>query len=304
MNCYEKKIFLLRQTESGFNDKIKGVIKAELNNGKTILFISIYKAVCPVYEIKIFVFTNGKKLVEFNLNGMAEEKVVDGLQDLKGLEIFLVAKKEVISYVCSEKIIGIEGFLKYEKTDENKGEEENSKENFKQFSNGQFAEYDDEKVATENYFKLENEGNNIYVENADVKSEYKEKQKEGEEQNYTWQDAPSFSKNFGSNYYYSVKERLDSLFENYEREESLCRVVRGGDFIKIPYDEGRYYFVGTIKEDSEIKYLCYGISGKYGTLPEGMGKYCRFVPSSPYSASEEGYFLLFQYADSGEMVTF
>ena len=106
-------------------------------------------------------------------------------------------------------------------------------------------------------------------------------------------------------FYAAIKSQLDELFENYPKEEYLCQKLLGTDWVKVDYDnDGRYYTVGTIAEDGRVKYICYGVPGKYAKNPPTELKgFCQWMPFDTEQPEGEGYWMMYQDAESGKSVT-
>ncbi len=95
-------------------------------------------------------------------------------------------------------------------------------------------------------------------------------------------------------FYESVREKLALLFERYPADDRLrtafphSRWARADDtLIGILYEEGRPRFLCIAKEGS----------ARPADMPASL-----FVPETPYS-DEKGFYVLFQSADTGEIVT-
>lgn len=93
-------------------------------------------------------------------------------------------------------------------------------------------------------------------------------------------------------YYHSVREKIEEAFRG-ERDETLARVfphsewVRKGDAL-----------LGVVCEEGVPRYLCVAIRER----PAALSDKAVFVPLSPFT-EEEGYWIVFQDADTGEYVT-
>ena len=87
-------------------------------------------------------------------------------------------------------------------------------------------------------------------------------------------------------YYYSVRERLERAFASFPRDE---RLKAAGALLGVIYEEGL------------PKYLCVAVEKGKEPPAEMKGKCC-FVPATPFS-DMEGFYVVFQSADSGEYVT-
>lgn len=107
----------------------------------------------------------------------------------------------------------------------------------------------------------------------------------------------------GHGYYRSVQGELDALFAKYPTEELLERSVEGSRFVKVTYAEDRYYTVGLIHLDGKPRYICYGVPGKYSLHPpKELAGYCSFLPLSLFDLKGDGYWMLYQDADTGDAV--
>ena len=131
-----------------------------------------------------------------------------------------------------------------------------------------FTVYNDEAVATENYYA----------------SEQKTEEK----------SAP---------FYLTVKEEIEKLFSNYPEEPALKTLFPDSRWAKIFYAEEKFYVVGVIKEDGAEKYVCYGVPSPYKPEPpKELAGYCSFIPLSVFDLKGDGYFMMFQDALTGECV--
>lgn len=164
--------------------------------------------------------------------------------------------------------------------------------------------YDDEVIATENYFQgEEREAKPIYI-NADNRySEDKENQENAEEKRRTILYENASGECEEQRFYQKVKNRLNEIISSHPKDETLCAVIPDGEFVKVNYDSERFYSVGRIINNGETVYLCYAVPGSYDTTPPPLKPYCRFIPSSPFNPLGNGYFVIFQSAKTGEIVT-
>ncbi|MBO4262687.1 MAG: hypothetical protein J5903_02755 [Clostridia bacterium] len=174
--------------------------------------------------------------------------------------------------------------------------------------------YDDEIMATENYFEFdktdrqenhdtgdnENDGNdrdeNVAPESEDMREKQKAKQsgKAFRDEN----DAE-----FQPPYYEKVKDRLSKLMKTYPSEEGLCSVVPHSEWVRIPFEKGRHYAVGIIYDRGVPRWICYGVPGRYGEKPAELHGYCSFIPSSLFAPKNNGYWVMFQSATDGNCVS-
>ncbi len=169
--------------------------------------------------------------------------------------------------------------------------------------------YDDEAIAESNYFlndnKSEDENATLYnqddrveyancSQNAQEKASYSSQGYEASPCHYEEQKEPK--------YYSSIKEKLLPLFEKYTPISALTAIIPSSNWVKVPYGENKHYAVGTVKENNVVKYLCYGVPGVYGVKPKGFESYSYFIPISLFNLLGEGYWCVFQEAESGKRV--
>lgn len=104
----------------------------------------------------------------------------------------------------------------------------------------------------------------------------------------------------GAGFYASVKPHLDKLFAEGERFSPLEDALPGTRWVKVGYDNsGRYYVVGLI--GSSPDYIAYGVPGKYGEVPDALDG-ADFVPLSATDSSGDGFWVLFQSAETGKEI--
>lgn len=164
-------------------------------------------------------------------------------------------------------------------------------------------EYDDYNIATENYYgDVESEKENVFTPNygRDYEDEKTKDEKEKPSQTVFYENDYGIPK---QNYYQSVKPQLEEILSSHAKDEELKSIIKNGEFVKINYDNERHYTIGKITQNGEVCYLCYAIKNQYGNAPEELSRFCSFMPLSPYSPLGEGYYVMFQRADNGELVT-
>ncbi len=105
-------------------------------------------------------------------------------------------------------------------------------------------------------------------------------------------------------FYNLISDQLNELFSRYPREENLEALIDGSKWCKIDSDTaGRYYVVGLIYVDDEIKYICYGVPGNYEIEPPSeLKKYSQWLPTDPKSPYTVGYWVMYQDSDTGENI--
>lgn len=108
----------------------------------------------------------------------------------------------------------------------------------------------------------------------------------------------------GHNFYDLISDQLAELFARYPREKNLEALIDGSEWCKIDSDtEGRYYVVGVIRKDDDIKYICYGVPGSYDVEPpRELRGYSQWLPTDISAPYTNGYWVMYQDSDTGENV--
>ena len=174
--------------------------------------------------------------------------------------------------------------------------------------------YDDEAVATENYFLQEEK---IQLKLDKIK-EYNRERISFEDEYFTCNDQTQKTEdqkdahrskneaNFDEcqnpkEYYISVKKELDNIFENFSQDLSLTKTFPDSKWAKIHYSKDKYYVVGLIKECGVEKYICYGVPDiQNQTPPKELKDFCLFLPLP--DKEDQGFWMMFQDAKTGKCV--
>ena len=181
------------------------------------------------------------------------------------------------------------------------------------------AVYDDEAVATENYYALDDgiqdklsavkewTYGNVRLEDAETDFG------RAKETNKGIKDADGFphETNFDNGedysaeqpYHLTVREELNGIFNKFPNEEGLENIFHDSRFARINYSDDKFYVVGLIKESGKEKYICYGVPGVYAPEPpKELRGYCSFIPLSIFDLSGDGYWMMFQDAVTGNCI--
>lgn len=106
-----------------------------------------------------------------------------------------------------------------------------------------------------------------------------------------------------TNFYNDMKSHLDKIFEEGEDEEYLQSLIGGSKWTKVKLGKGEYYVVGIIRENDEIRYICYGVPGAFQEIPpKELSGYPVWFPLDQTNPKGFGYWLSYQDAISGESV--
>lgn len=182
-----------------------------------------------------------------------------------------------------------------------------------------YGDYNDEAVATVNYFDFDKEiddklkkvkekdNGKLRFENelsstnrqADEREELKSNSRAQNEAD------PSCSQIYSDKnpYYDTVRQELEGIFLSFPSEECLEKAFEQSKFSKIYYSEGKYYVVGVIKENQKERYVCYGVPATYSPEPpKELKGFCSFIPLSVFDLKGDGYWMIFQDAVTGKCI--
>lgn len=103
-------------------------------------------------------------------------------------------------------------------------------------------------------------------------------------------------------YYEQVSEQIEKLFDEGERDKRLEELMPYTKWVRVDFSgDGKYYVVGLIGEKPD--YVCYGLPAVYSSAPpEELGEGCGWLPLDIKNPHGEGYWLLYQDAETGESV--
>ena len=347
---FAKKILVIKQTSESYSSGNKpacGICRLEKENGLLTVFLSLVGfAALQKGEYRLFIVADDKTIIKKDLGKTPVSSAIpfiDGLSLEKGItaglwtvendiplliaygksEDALLSAKEYGSIVVNE-IITERKLREREKefamplddtdTAATKIDTETFDTPYKHGDTQLFRLYDDEAVATENYYndtdvqqKLSaiKELSDEYIRRESGGDAYFRPQEEGQsEKNFDLsQNETGDKRSQDAPYYLKVKNELDGLFDKYPKETELEKVIDGSRFAKVYYADEKYYVVGVIKENGKEKYICYGVPSKYRpTPPKELAGYCCFVPLSIFNLKGDGYFMMFQDAYTGKCV--
>lgn len=169
--------------------------------------------------------------------------------------------------------------------------------------------YDDETVATENYYGEQEDGQSVFQEtesNARIKgTAQKQNEKTGADLSENG-DAAGVLHAFttqSDGYYAAVKSEIDDLMKTYPRDDTLKGAFSCGEWVRVRGEEGApEYLVGVVFEEGKAKYICYALAAQdKNSPPEEIKSVCTFVPASVYEENA-GFFVIFQSAATGECI--
>ena len=329
MNYY-KKILVLKQTEMGFSSNLKevsGIVRLEEENGVISMQLSLINVKgISQGEYRLFIVDGKGKLYSFTLENRPQTfcTVIDGLADfLNGFSSGLVYVSEEIpllvafgktdGFFCDitelRKLVAEKCLLEKKEKDKEK-ELEKTTEKKVEVSTPDFTVpadtpviYNDEAVATENYYELEKDDEPLCPKTDLQHHTSKEETEEKPKFDFTFQDEKDADFSQEMPYYSTAKKELDELFSKFPPDDSLLRYFPDSKWVKINYSPEKYYLVGLVKENDTPKYICYGVPDKYSDkAPDALDGFCSFIPISLFDLKGDGYWMIFQDAITGNCI--
>ncbi len=300
---YFKKVIVFKKTNNS-DINLKGFAIVEKLDDKTTFNFEFLTKLNENYTL----FISGEDSTVKKINCPFSEKFKAEFNDLKitgGLTVLTVAKDTPICYGSYGKsFYDLNGIINYAKTQFIKTNKENTFAE-KDVSSSKIETdkcYDDERIATENYYKINDEQNGLHNQDASLLTSSKkaEKIEENAEQfgEYEKNTRPIENQLFHE----KIKENLNEIFTKFQVTTDLIDALPNGKFCKIHYADNKYYYVGAIEENNEIKYVCYGVTGYLGEIPNELNSHFSFIPISNYELSGKGFYLIFQDAKTGEII--
>lgn len=312
---YNKQFLIFKEINKGYslNGKaVSGIFKVECQDGETAVSLSL---------IGFSALTEGKYFAAISLDGdkfsydlgsnpiafSRVEKVKTNGENCSCLIAHVADEITPVAIAASDNsgtsAIKLAEHLDCEIKNEKTTQTPSAKETDFQV---QTPAYDDETVATENYYLFDNkEAKNEYdlpekdvAVNDEGKNEKSREEKDFEmfknETGFTIDEKNDFSK---------IKENLENVFATYPEDFSLQKSLPNSKWVKIECSVDKHYLVGGIYKNSEPEYVCYAVPAKYGeTPPEELKEICCFIPLSIFDMQGDGYFVIFQSTATGKCV--
>lgn len=105
----------------------------------------------------------------------------------------------------------------------------------------------------------------------------------------------------GDNFYMAIHNQIDEMFVCYPEETILNQIVQDSKWVRIEYKKGEYYVLGIVRDDGEVKYICYGIPSMYSIKPpEEVRDIAKWLPLNINEPRGEGYWIIFQDGKNGK----
>lgn len=300
-----KKIILLKQINQGFSTpsgEVRGVARIE-DGTLSLSIINLSKKETGDYFLCLY--PNGTP-IQIELGG--------GQYTAKGgvracLLVFFGGKEVVpVAFGSFEESVDFEECISYAQgLFKEKDAEKPPSGIFRDEEEGKGdSSYDDEALATVNYYDFEGEINGKNGQNADGDSSYDSQEEDGCKgaEEGVWSKAfadedDARAESVGRSYYQKIKGHLDQIFKDFPPHAGLCEMVHKSRWANVT-DGKKGYVVGVIEEGGEPELICYGIPGSFSDRPDGLGTGATFIPTSPFALKGEGYWVMYQDAVTGK----
>ena len=296
---YFKKTLILKQIQDGFSTQGKvasGIARLEIESGVSTLFLTLIN-LAPVSEGSFVAFINDRNglllSVDLGKSPLSITKTLPTAPEIdRDLSVGVSYIKDgiplLIVYANSENRSDLTYFKKQiidKCIAEKKFVELPTSTIAKDAGNlNPDTEYNDEIVATENYFlkdgdleqklqtaeKLDNEllwNKNVFTDSrSQAETIENQKNVNGGKDEKNFDSCQSYSEQ--NPYFRTVKRELEEIFSSFPEETSLNKTLPNSKWVKIFYSQTKYYVVGIVYENKhKEKYVCYGVPAKYSLSP-------------------------------------
>lgn len=338
MNYY-KKVCVLKQVEEGFsinNRTVSGIARIEYESGVTTLFLSVINLATVSggsYRFCACDTTLQLYSLELGFRPTSLTKVIDGLKNNlpnfeKGFACGLFFVKDSVPVLVAfskddcctlspadlKKAVAEKCFIEHKCAIAEKPMTEKISPNH---TDNYFA-YNDEAVATENYYDLDDGIKEKIKAIGDINSEilrnddgFFNSRNQAEKEKGQTKGCPNENEtnacystaNEKGRYFDKVKGEIYDIFDKFCADVTLLSLFPESQWARINYADDRYYLVGLIKENGKEKYICYGVPAPFSKEPpKELKGFCTFIPESIYNLFGNGFWMMFQCADTGECV--
>ncbi len=135
---------------------------------------------------------------------------------------------------------------------------------------------------------------------------------EAEKNKSLYEDTPEEIENLidenmdeAEDFYHLIKDQLDELFDKFPRNAMLEQVVDNSKWVTIDYENaGKDYVVGLLYgSENNLEYIAYGVPGDLNNPPPSqIADYSQWLPLDSENPQGEGYWVMFQDANTGDSV--
>ncbi len=287
---YTKNIAVIKGAAGGFSadgGELSGLVKAERYSGELKVEVSLINF-APLSGGKYVAGISDGKTVEIVENGLFEgPSEADTSAGFAAAVCYVNGGVKLIATaVCGNFSMAVPKILEYiARTEEPAPPKKEAKA-------APAESYDDEAVATENYYELGKTD-----EGGEPVREGEKEEKDGPCACEDEEDPDSREENF----YKKMKGEIERVLSSYPPAAELNAATENSRWVEISYEGGAFYVFGVICEEGAPKYLCYGIPAQSREGPpasmEGMADYLEVKTSRG-----NGFWVMYQSAETGKTI--
>ena len=299
---YTKRVVILKEITPNYTLNNKTFRGSCLIENKENITTFNFDFLCPIKSgLTIYICCDNENITTISIPNKEMFSVnFDNLPIKNGVVIAIFDSINLIFYGKSgETFYDVEHIKKHIK--KNPKIYENIKNNENQIKSDTSI-YNDEVIATENYYKIENERKYLHSEDANEFITNSQKQQNKEDATKLREYEKNIRPFEAWDFYSRVKSSLESIFSSYPAINNFDEIFYGSKFVKIHYADNKFYYVGKIFENGILKYICYGVEGEYNSPFNDGNNTFTFIPKSKFNLMGEGYFVIFQNAQNGEIL--
>ena len=118
-------------------------------------------------------------------------------------------------------------------------------------------------------------------------------------------EMPTENTTVSSTFFDRINHQIDYLFATNKKENVLNEIFPNSKFCKVNFDDDSgYYVFGVIYENSEPKYLCYGVPAKKDAEPpKELSNLYQWLPVDANNESSDGFYMMYQDAQTGNSIS-
>lgn len=108
------------------------------------------------------------------------------------------------------------------------------------------------------------------------------------------------------NFYALIQPQLDELFAKFPHFKELEDLVENTEWVKVNYSQNgeSHYILGKLYDGGVVTHLCYGIPANSRNIapPNSLIEYCQWLPLDLNAPDQNGYWVMYQSAETGENI--
>ncbi len=163
------------------------------------------------------------------------------------------------------------------------------------------SQYDDEKIATENYYEAEF-SNGLFTKNDGITTDACGEKTTKKIANEILQNETCDCECKIAEFYIKNQTAILKVMSTNTAFTGYNEIIPESQFVKVDYGNQKHYIFGIIKELNNPKYVCYGVPGVYNEPPSSFKENGKFIPLETNEPIKSGYYIIFQSAINGKIL--